>query len=486
MNSWQLPLAALAGALAVLGFAPLALSPLIPLSLALLFFLCARSAHPRAAAWLGAAWGLGCFLAGVSWVYISMHDVGEMPAPLAAAATLLLCAYLALYPAASCWLARRLASGHPGCDALACAGAWTLGEWLRGSLLTGFPWLALGYSQVPPSPLAGYAPLFGVYGVGFLVALVAALLVNLRARAVLPVLVLLLAGQALLRVSWTEPVGPALSVNLLQGNIGQSLKWEPENLAASLDAYSSLVRSQQPAQLTVLPETALPLFLDEVPPAYLEELSAAGEVLIGVVVRGPDSQYLNAAVALRQGQPGASYAKTHLVPLGEFLPPGLSWFLGLMHIAMSDFSPGPERQPPLALAGQLIAPNICYEDLFGEEIIRALPQATLLINLSNTAWFGASLAQPQHLQIAQMRALETGRTMLRATNTGMTAVVRPDGVVEAQLPPYSAGALHAQVQGYRGSTPFVRLGNGAILALALVSLLPAVWRRRARGRLESR
>jgi len=479
-------LAALLGALAVLGFAPLALLPLAPASLALLFVLWGRAAAPRDAAWLGWCWGLGCFLGGVSWVYVSMHDVGGMPAPLAAAATLVFCAYLALYPALAAWLARRLASGRAGTDALLFAGAWTLGEWLRGTLFPGFPWLALGYSQGPPSPLAGFAPLLGVYGVGFLAALSAALLVHWRGRGALAVTVLLLAGLALQRVEWTEPVGAPLSVSLLQGNIEQNLKWEPQRQAQSLATYAQLAR-EHPAQLTVLPETALPLFLDEVPRAYLAELAAGGEVLAGVVRRGSGSQYFNAAVALRGGVPGASYAKSHLVPLGEFVPPGFAWLLTLMRIPMSDFSAGPALQPPLELAGQHIAPNICYEDLFGEEIIRALPQATLLINISNTAWFGASLAQPQHLQIAQLRALETGRAMLRATNTGMTAVIGPDGRVLAVLPAFTAGALTARVQGYGGATPYVRTGNALILAIAVICLLPALWhRRRPRERAESR
>ena len=485
MNSRLLAL--LAGAAAVLGYAPVSLSPLAPVSLALLFQLWQRAATPRQAAILGGCWGLGLFLGGVSWVYVSMHDVGGMPAPLAAAATLLFCTYLSLFPALAGWLARRLASGHTGIDALLLAAGWTLSEWLRGTLFTGFPWLALGYSQAPPSPLAGFAPVLGVYGLSFVTALIAALLVLLRWRGALAVAVLLASGLALQRVAWTEAIGAPLSVSLLQGNIAQSLKWEPQRLGASLATYARLAR-EHPAQLTVLPETALPLFLDQVPGAYLSELTAHGEVLAGVVRRGQGDQYFNTAVALRQGLPQGSYAKSHLVPFGEFVPAGFSWFLTLMRIPMSDFSAGPAQQVPLAVAGQRNAPNICYEDLLGEEIIRVLPEATLLINISNTAWFGASLAQPQHLQIAQLRALESGRSMLRATNTGMTALVGADGVVQAALPPFVAAALSVQVQGYGGLTPYARWGNGPILAIALASLLPALWwrRRQPRERAESR
>lgn len=465
--------ALLLGASSVLGFAPFHVYPLPLVTLALLFALW-RRASPRRAAWLGFLWGLGFFLAGVSWVYVSMHDFGGMAAPLAALATLLFCAYLALYPALAGWLVARVS----GNSALLAAGAWTLSEWLRGWLLTGFPWLALGYSQAPPSPLAGFASVLGVYGVGFVSALIAALLVRPSWRNAALIAALVLCGQVLYRMDWTHPVGVPLTVSLLQGDIAQSMKWQPEQLQQSLDTYARLAR-EHPAQLTVLPETALPLFFDELPAGYLHQLMANGPVLAGVVVRTRSGGYTNAAVALEAGAPVRAYAKTHLVPFGEYVPGGFSWFLALMHIPMSDFTAGPARQSPLAIAGQRVMPNICYEDLFGEEIIRAGPEATLLINLSNTAWFGHSLAQPQQLEIAQLRALENGRFMLRATNTGMTAAVRPDGVVAAVLPAFAIDALTVKVQGYTGMTPYARWGNALIVVIALASLLPALARRRS-------
>ena len=247
------------GALTVLGFAPFHLFPLPFLSLGLLFLLWRRAESPRRAAWLGFLWGLGFFLVGVSWVYISMHDFGGMPAVVAALATLLFCAYLALYPALAGWLFARLKSGSPWRDALFIAGAWTLAEWLRGILLTGFPWLALGYSQSPPSPLAGFAAVLGVYGVGFIAALLAALISWLRHwRQALVIIAFLLCGQILHSIAWTVPVGAPLTVSLLQGNIPQSIKWEPELLPQSLGTYARLAR-EHPAQLMVLPETALPM-----------------------------------------------------------------------------------------------------------------------------------------------------------------------------------------------------------------------------------
>lgn len=469
--------ASLLGAATVAGFAPLAIFPLPFITLALLFVLWRRAASPRHASLLGLCWGLGFFLAGVSWVYVSLHDVGGMALPLAALATLLFCTLLALFPALAGYAWARLRHGTAWRDALLMAGLWTLAEWLRGWLLTGFPWLALGYSQTPPSPLAGYAPLLGSYGVGFLVALVAAAFAAgwRRVPVLLAILALLATGAALREVAWTHPTGEPVTVSLLQGNIPQSLKWDPARLQLSLDTYERLA-ARHPAQLKVLPETAIPLFFDQIPNDYLKQLTRHGDVLLGAALKTPDGGYLNGAVGLAAGQGTAVYAKTHRVPFGEYVPPGFAWFFGLVRIPMSDFSAGPAHQRPLAIAGQKLAPNICYEDIFGEEIIRALPEATLLANLSNTAWFGHSLAQPQHLQIARIRALETGRPMLRATNTGMTAAIAPDGTVSAVLPPFVTDAITVTVRGHAGATPYVVIGNAGVLLLAVLSLLPALIR----------
>ncbi|MBI5923626.1 MAG: apolipoprotein N-acyltransferase [Betaproteobacteria bacterium] len=481
--------ALLLGALTVCGFAPLALFPLPLATLAALFVLWRNAGSQRQIVRLGCLWGFGCFFGGVSWIYISLHDVGGMLAPLAAAATLIVCVYLALFPALAGTLYWRLQSGIVWRDVLLLSGLWVLSEWLRGWLFTGFPWLALGYSQSPPSPLSGYAALIGVYGISLVVAVLAALLACAwrRPASWLVLVGLCAGGYALQNISWTQPTGAPLTVSLLQGNISQEGKWDLERLDDSLSTYARLARAH-PAQLVVMPETALPMFLDDVSSEYLEQLLANGPTLFGVAVGrhepGKPEIYFNAAVAMSVANQFQVYAKSHLVPFGEYVPPGFSWFLALLQMPMSDFTPGAAHQPPLNIAGQLIAPNICYEDLFGEEILAALPQATLLINLSNTAWFGNSLAQPQHLQIAQMRALETGRYMLRATNTGMTAVVRPDGIVAAALPAFTADALTAEVSGYAGMTPFTYWGNALALIVALGTILPAMSRKRHKpGRL---
>jgi len=508
----------LLGAVSVLGFAPFFLFPLPILALAALI---ARwqVATPRAAAWLGFAFGLGFFLAGVSWIYVSLHDFGGMPLLVAGFFTLLFCAWLALFPALAGYLFARLQTHQLWVNVLLVAASWTLGEWIRGWLFTGFPWLALGYSQAPISPLAGYAPVLGVYGVSFLSALIAALLglswnkwraggqnqaqsqaqnqaqhqARLQAqhqaqkRQIFLVgtalTALLGAGFGLTKVDWTHAIGQPITVSLLQGNIKQEMKWNPDRMRESLDTYMRLAK-KAPAQLIVLPETALPIMLDHLPAGYKADMQQQGEVLLGIVSDDAAGRFYNSAVVMNgissageglknssplspalPSPPTPMYSKQHLVPFGEFTPPSLAWTLALLHIPMSNFYKGAEVQPPFSIAGQKVAVNICFEDVFGEEIIRPLPEATLLVNLTNTAWFGDSLAQPQHLQIAQMRALETGRTMLRATNTGMTAIINPKGKVERVLPAFTEAALTGTAQGFSGATPYSRWGNAAILLL---------------------
>lgn len=476
------------GAASVLAFAPFGLFPLLLPTLGGLYALLGAQPDARRPArsgfFLGAAFGFGLFLAGVSWVYVSLSAFGGMPPPLAALSTLALCALLACWPglAGAAFVRYRPALWWQ--RALFFAALWTSGEWLRGWVLTGFPWLALGYAQTPPSPLAGWAPLFGVYGVSFVLALVVALgceaVRHVRQRAaraavaaVLAALGLCLGGALLGQQQWTTPVGQPVSVALLQGNIPQALKWRPELFIDSLRTYYRLAQDN-PAQLTVLPETAIPAFLDQLPGAYLDDLArlaarTQGDLLLGIAI-GDNQRYANAALSIgASGQ--QQYHKVHLVPFGEFVPPGFKWFMGLLHIPLSDFTPGDPQQPPFTIGDLKVAANICYEDAFGEEIIRALPEAMLLVNLSNVAWFGDSLAPAQHLQIARMRSLENGRMMLRATNTGMTAIIDSHGNVVSALKPFTRGALRGEAQGFSGQTPYSRWGNWpvAILALSLIT-----------------
>ncbi|MGB5080097.1 MAG: apolipoprotein N-acyltransferase [Burkholderiales bacterium] len=481
-----------AGALTVAGFAPLALSALPWVTLAALIWLWRRAATPLDALAVGFAFGAGLFGVGKSWVYISLHDFGQMPAPLAALATLVYCAILASYPAGAGWCLARLKPG-PTVGAVAAVPAlWTLFEWVRGWLFTGVPWLALGYTQVD-SPLAGFAPVLGVYGVSFTTALCAGLLYTSVARAgrvrfvsALALVLVLGLGYLLKQVEWTRPEGAPTSVSLLQGNVAQDLKFRPDHYARTLATYKRLIEGSR-ARLIVLPETAVPRFLDAVDPGYLRDIARIAverdaDVLIGVPLRDPDGRYFNSVISVGVS-PTQRYDKSHLVPFGEFVPSAFAWVMKTLAIPLSNFSRGPENPEPLKLAGQRVAPNICWEDAFGEEIIRQLPGATLLVNVSNVAWFGDSLAPAQHLQISRMRAIETGRTMLRATNTGVTAIVDPRGRVVARLPQFTEGALVAEVRGYTGASPYVTFGNYTIViaCLGLLALL-ALTRRRDLGR----
>jgi apolipoprotein N-acyltransferase len=471
------PLAAfLLGAAAVLGFAPVGLAALPAFSAAGLLWLWQDAAAPRRAAALGFAFGLGLFLAGVSWVYVSLHDYGAMPAPLAALATSLFCAVLALYPALAGYLQARLGGPVAARQMLLIPALWVFAEWLRDWVFTGFPWLTLGYSQAD-SPLGGYAPITGVFGLSWLVWLCAALLLALsrakgRSLALAALALVLGLGYALRQVEWTQPQGAPITVSLLQGNIAQDLKWDPLRYAATVQLYRRMAE-RSAARLTVLPETAIPQFLDLLDPALVRELALGaraqgGDLIIGVPLRDAPGRYYNSAISLG-ASPSQRYDKIHLVPFGEFIPPGFGWVLSVLKIPLSDFSRGSSTQAPLALAGQKIAVDICYEDAFGEEIIRALPEATLLVNVSNLAWFGDSLAPHQHLQIAQLRAMETGRFMLRATNSGMTAIIDHHGRIVAVLPAFTQGTLTGSAQGRGGATPYVRWGNAPLLLLALLA-----------------
>lgn len=474
-------LALLAGGLSVFAFAPVGWFALIFVTLPALFALL-RDATPRRAALLAFAFGLGLFGGGVSWVFVSLHTFGGMPAIAAAGATLAFCAYLALYPALAGWLFARLRCGALTLDIALAAACWTLAEWLRGWVFTGFPWLTLGYTQTPPSPIAGFAPVAGVYGASFLVALIAAAL-GLGAKRLRVVMLaggILALGAGLSAVRWTVDAPREISVALIQTNIEQGLKWRPDMLGRWLEENRALVASH-PAQLMVLPETTLPLLIEYLPEGYLDTLAesarkAGGDLVLGAFVRNGRGEIFNSALSLGKST-AQHYAKSHLVPFGEFSPPLFSWVYAMLEMPMSDQTRGAARQAPLALAGEKIAVNICYEDVFGDEIARAAPGATMMLNLSNLAWYGDSFAQPQHLQIARLRALETGRPMLRATNTGMTAVIAPDGSVRQVLPAFERGVLQTTVRGTTGLTPYARTGDIPLLALCALSVLLGFARR---------
>ena len=484
-----------AGALCVFGFAPFYAWPVPIAGLAVLFLVWNSSGSALQAGLSGFAFGLGFFLAGVSWIYVSLHVYGSMPAALAALATFAVCAYCALFPAAAGWTAWRWGASEGPRLALM-ASAFVACEWLRSWLFSGFPWLTIGTSQAPSSPLVGFAPLVGAYGTSLAVASLAALG---AAFAVSPRLsrrryyllgafaAVFLAGGFARLVEWSSPTGAPVTVALLQGNIAQQLKWQEEVRTKTLLDYRQMVFDAK-ARVVILPETALPAFLDQLPPEYLESLREHGrregkDILMGTVerrFRGEQFDYYNSLVSLT-GDPAQAYRKRHLVPFGEYIPPGFKWVLAILKIPLSDFAVPATPPQPISAGGMRFGVAICYEDIFGEEMIAVLPGAQVLLNVSNDAWFGESFAAEQHLQTSQLRAIETARWMVRSTNTGVTAAIDERGRVVSRLPQFTRGTLVQEVTPRAGTTPYVYWGNAGALALVLLVAAP-VWARRVASR----
>ena len=496
-----------AGALHALSFAPpVAAGWLQAACVALLAWRVAGTRLPGHAAALGGAFSVAWLGGGVWWLFISMHRYGGMPAWLAALAVLLLCGFLSLYLAAAmaAWVRWRPASGW-GAAALFAA-LWLLAELARGVLFTGFPWVAAGYAHVDGA-LAGLAPWLGVYGIGAWSAFVAAFVATAVER---PGRERIGAGVAALALWWLPAALPldftaasgTLSVALLQGNVPQDEKFEPARQPEALAwTVGELLAAR--ADLVIAPETAIPVLPAQLPEGFWQGLRGAfadGEraALVGIPLGDAASGYTNSAIGLSRAAAESPrgfyrYDKHHLVPFGEFIPPGFRWFVDLMNMPLGDFNRGPLAAPAFAVQGQRVAPNICYEDLFGEELaarfVDPLGAPTVLANLSNIAWFGESVAIAQHLQISRLRALELQRPMVRATNTGATVIIDHRGVVTHALAPHSRGVLRGPVQGRSGLTPFAawagHLGLWPLGLAALAGLLAAVLARRRQERVET-
>ena len=474
----------LAGMLAVTAFAPFGWYLLAVLALAVLFNQWTGDA-PRRAFLHGYLFGLGFFGAGISWVYISIHHYGHVPVVPAVLVMSGLVAFLSLYPAGVGYCTRHLLPGRPRWAAMALAlpAGWILSEWVRGWLFSGFPWLTIGSSQID-SPLSGYAPVGGVFGTGLVVAVSAGLLLAIardcRRTFSFGLLVVLWGGGLLLeRVEWTQPRGAALEVALVQGNISQEDKWAPANLVATLERYSELTFALQDVDVVVWPETAIPAFYHQVEDdfiPYLEtKLRAAGMTLLtGIPLLDRDSwEYYNSVISINGAR--AFYNKQHLVPYGEYLPLRnvIGHTLDALAVPNADFTSGRVGQLLLHAGGYPVATSICYEVIFGEQVIRDLPAAAMLVNVSNDAWFGGSLAPHQHLEMARMRVRETGRPLLRATNTGISAIIDYRGNILTRSAQDEEVVLTGSVIPRQGATPYVRVGNVPVIAMCVVLLLMA-------------
>jgi apolipoprotein N-acyltransferase len=493
----SLALAASAGAASVFAFAPFAVSGVIFVTFTALAFLWLRADSARAAAQQGFAFGIGLFGAGSSWLTIALVNFGGMDEWLAAIAIAILTTYLALWPAIAGYVAVRFTRAGAWSRIVVAAGAFTATEWIRSYLFTGFPWLALGYGQVPDGLVRGYAPVGGVYLVTLVVALVAgsvalfadALAQSARRRAIASgacAVALVAGGAALTSVEWTRASDAPLAVSLVQGNVLQEVKFDPKFRDETFDRYLNLV-GQSRGRLIVLPESAFPMFSDEIPDAVLLSLirtaiARDGDVLVGLFTALPpeagsdEPRYYNTVVALGTS-PLQFYRKNHLVPFGETIPlkPLVGWFIrSVLSIPLADQARGGATQPALSVAGARVAVDICYEDAFGSELRYGARDAHLLVNVTNDAWYGRSIAAEQHNQIAAMRALELGRPMLRATNTGITSAIGVDGREIARLPWFTTGVLEVAVAGRSGETPYLRVGDIGVLAACAVLILAGI------------
>ena len=504
----RLAMAFAAGGLLNLAFAPFEWWSLGLLAPAMLFALI-RGLPPRRAAATGAAFGVGVYAFGTYWLYTCLHVFGLVPLWLTLLLQAVLVCALAAYHAALGYAANRLWL-KPGAirDWLVLPALWVLLEWLRGWVLSGFPWLSLGYAFID-SPLAGWAPLLGVYGVTWAAAAAASGINVLfgrglgwqrRLAALAVVAVLCLAPALVLHRAWTEPVGAPIPIAVVQGAVPQNLKWQADNRDATMARYARLNEQAWGARLIVWPESAMPVVADEIPD-YLENLREQGrahgaDFAIGLVdYQAGTQRYYNGLLVMSGGGDGGGaasaaaasaggwYYKRHLVPFGEYfpVPPMIRSWMRLMSLPYDDFTPGSDHQPTLSAAGQKLGLTICYEDAFGSSQLGILREATLLINVTNNAWFGDSTAPHQHLQIARMRALEAGRFLIRSTNDGITAVIGPHGGIVARLPQFQQAVLHADVQPLTGLTPYARAGNYPVVLGALGALIFAGWRRRRGG-----
>lgn len=513
----------LAGGVLPFAFAPLHYFWIAPLSIAILLIVWLDTISVMRAAIYGLCFGIGMFGVGTSWVYISIHRFGNTSIPLAIIFTSLFVITLALFPALQgyCFIRFYRRNNILTKALIIFPSSWVLCEWLRSWIFTGFPWLLLGYSQVN-SPLRGYAAVFGVYGVTLLTALSAGLLVviiknvkkswhslatsqKLEARCPgnrpqgrlfgiskqvfgnLPrffkkqhsltfcaffLLMLWFVGSMLATIKWTQPQGNAIEVSIIQGNISQELKWLPEQLMPTLQRYRNLTLQHLHSDIIVWPEAAIPLSLNVAQP-YINQLAKLAKkqhaaLIFGIPVQHINgAKYYNAAIAVGEGN--GIYYKRRLVPFGEYVPfeRYLRGMFNFFNLPMSEFIAGSAKQKPLTAANSKIAPYICYEVAYTNLVRQNLPQVQLLMTISNDAWFGDSLAAAQHLQIAQMRCLETGRYMLFSTNNGITAIINPQGKIVKQLPKFQTAVLTGKVYAMRLLTPYIHIGSWPIVWLCL-------------------
>ena len=479
------------GVMLTTSFAPFGLRFLAPAAV-LPVLMSALLFTPRQSARCGFFFGLGMFGSGTYWIYVSVHVFGQAPLWIALLLMASLVLIMSMYCALIAGCASALSARSPWRLVVVGPAVWVVVEWLRGWLFSGFPWLSLGYGQID-SPLSGWAPVLGVYGVSLMllvsVVAVVPLLAGASARwaAVLLLISPWVAGSALQLVEWTEPTGEPRITTLVQGGVPQDRKWQREQFAPTLNLYRDALLAARESHLVVWPEVAIPAVMSSVP-AYLEQLqrdvAASSKTLaLGILEPHANGTQVYNSVLLLDGRREQTYRKRHLVPFGEYfpVPDFVREWMRLLSLPNTDMQAGAAEQPVLVAAdGTRLAAAICYEDAYGAEQLMGLPEAEILINVSNDAWFGDSIAPHQHLEVARMRALEVGRWIARATNTGISAFIGPDGSLHAVAPQFEFATLTAALEPRSGATPYVRTGNtplitflAAILAARLLLMLRA-------------
>jgi len=485
----MLLISAVLGSLLPLAFAPFGIWPVAIVIPALLIFLLDREMPARRLFLHGWLFGNGYFGFGIYWTYNSLHEFGQAPPVVAVFIAALLVVFLALYPAMILlswqWCKRQI--GDRAIWLLPIF--WFSFEWLKGWILTGMPWLSLGYAFTD-SPLSGFAPLVGVYGISALSILMSICFVRLirqKKYSALGLLILIpVSGLLLQNVEWTEVDGKPLDITLVQGNIPQAIKWRYEERQNIFNTYWRETSEHWDSDLIVWPETALPGRSQNIEASILAPLATAASergsnILTGVIVSDTaNKRFYNSMVLL--GENRAVYHKRHLVVFGEYFP--LRWLLDSIsdwiNIPYSDLTPGPDEQALMSVKGVKLGLSICFENVFSRSILRDIPEARILINASNDAWFGDSLAPHQHLQMAQMRANETGRPMVRSTNTGISAFIDSRGKITQRGEQFKTLSLTQTVQGRSGVTPFYYFAKAQsfIAFLIVLTLLIAVIRKR--------
>ncbi|MFK8067405.1 MAG: apolipoprotein N-acyltransferase [Gammaproteobacteria bacterium] len=483
-------IAIIAGGLMPLAFSPFGFYPVAIFSLAVLFYLCLGTSSAKSFK-IGLLYGLGYFTIGISWLQISIHQFGLPVLAFSISMTILFILLIALFPAFTTYFTERFFNHSYKQKLLIIYPAfWVIFEWIRSWLFTGFPWLTVGYSQID-SPLLGIGSVTGIYGISFFVAMTAGalvLLVKKRQSVIilfLAVVIPVWTGSYFLKnTEWTKAVGEEIKVAIVQGNIAQEIKWLPQQKQITLDLYNKLSEPfWDESDLIIWPETALPAFMHDIPD-FMNSLGdrakkSSTDIMLGLPTLDPTTgRYYNSMVSL--GDETHIYHKQHLVPFGEYLPlkKWIDPILKFLQIPMSNFSKGESKKNLIETTKYSIGISVCYEDVFGEEVITGLPEADFLINVSNDAWFGDSLAPHQHLEMARMRAFETGRYLIRSTNTGISAIINQKGQVTNLAPQFEQTTLLANILAYEGLTPYARTGNMPIIIFCFLLLALSAIRER--------